>query len=283
MYNVKNWYEIELKENALENTFNSLIASNSVDELRLIRQHFVFDKDDSYENNMHRIKLELSKIDVNDITVQQFFDIFQKEVCRINNEKYGSRSFLDMHQYEREYANDEPWCDHLKRLVKMVGITNDMLLVNVGINDGKEMEGLENKIVGVDLSDKAMKDGNDYNNITFMKGSANKLPFNSGIFDAYLSFRTLCVTGVYETLALSEAQRVLKPGGIILISIPSINYDKGDTLNKSDYNIFRCSYNELDEKSKKYYSLLGRLGFGQLESYLNGVENFISGRKNGNN
>lgn len=276
----KNWYEIELKEEALELTIQNLKEKYCNSALEHIKKYFIFQKGTNYEENINRIRkrLELSLVERN--LIEDTFLEYQKNINTLNNEKYGSKSFLDMHQFEREYANDEPWPFHMRRLAQKVGIKANRVILNVGINDGQEMEGLENKIIGVDLSDKAMQKGiGKYHNISFVKGSANDLPLESNSMDVYISFRTLCVTGIYENYALSEAKRILKNGGLILISIPSVNYDKGGTLNKGKYNIKPCKRNDFNEEAKRFYDLLENHGFVGLQAYKNGVEDFISGVK----
>lgn len=276
----KNWYEIELKKEALELTIQNLKEKYCDSILGDIKKSFIFQKGVNYEESINQIRRRLESLPIERSLVEEIFLEYQKNIGLVNNEKYSSESFLDMHQFEREYANDEPWPSHMKRLAQKVGIKDEMTLLNVGINDGQEMEGLENKIIGIDLSDKAMQKGIDkYPNMSFVKGSANDLPIESNSMDVYISFRTLCVTGIYESRALSEAKRVLKDGGLILISIPSVNYDKGDTLNKGKYNIEPCKRNDFNEEAKRFYDLLENKGFVDLRAYKNGVEDFILGVK----
>ncbi|MEK6816272.1 MAG: class I SAM-dependent methyltransferase, partial [Nanoarchaeota archaeon] len=221
------WYQIELKKGALEETIGQL-RHEGFEDTDSITECFTFDREKSYEDNFSRIRLNLEDKGYSSDLIQKIFSSYQQNLVKLNNKKYGSESFIGMHQYEREYANDEPWPMHVRRLAEKVGIDCDMTILNVGINDGKEMEGLDNKIIGLDLCDQAMEQGiRDYNNICFIKGSANDLPIPTASVDAYISFRTLCVTGIYETQALLEANRALRNGGTILISLPTVTYDKG--------------------------------------------------------
>jgi SAM-dependent methyltransferase len=55
--------------------------------------------------------------------------------------------------------------------------------------------------------------------VEFKTGNAEKLPFRDGTFDAYCSFETL--EHVPDPVRLlREAHRVLKPGGVLLLSTP---------------------------------------------------------------
>lgn len=276
----QNWYEVELKKEALQKTLSSFSNNYGNMIVSNIKQNFIFSKEQSYEENMNRIREKLKKAQINEGLIDDFFSEYQKNINTLNDMKYGNASFFEIHQFEREYANGEPWEIHLKRLFDMIKTKKSDIILNVGINDGKEMEGIENKIIGIDLSEKALRNGKaNYKSITFMEGSANSLPISSESVDMYLSLRTLCITGVYESIAVSEAKRVLKPDGRILISIPSVQYDKGDILLKGKYNLQPFKTSEISGEILKYYNLLEKKGFVDLQIFRNGVEDFIYGVK----
>jgi 2-polyprenyl-3-methyl-5-hydroxy-6-metoxy-1,4-benzoquinol methylase len=82
---------------------------------------------------------------------------------------------------------------------------------------------------GVDIDDSIIaKARSKYKrkNIVFTTGSVEKIPFDPGSFDMVVSFETLEHTTAHEAM-LEEIKRVLKPGGILLISTP-------DKMNYSD-------------------------------------------------
>jgi len=52
-------------------------------------------------------------------------------------------------------------------------------------------------------------------------GSVNALPFEAASFDLILSNDVLCHAAVDEAAALAEFHRCLKPGGVLLLSLPA--------------------------------------------------------------
>ena len=109
---------------------------------------------------------------------------------------------------------------------------NSMDILNIGIGNGyASADFLENiKFTAVDISDKAL----DYakqkfsNGVCFYKNAAEQLHnIKTSTIDLYMSLRTYQSTLFDKRMALHEAYRVLKPGGIVLISIP-IMFVKSD-------------------------------------------------------
>ena len=60
-----------------------------------------------------------------------------------------------------------------------------------------------------------------------VRGSANQLPFRDGAFDVVLSLDLLYIRGVDDALALREARRVLRPGGLLLVNVAAFEWLRG--------------------------------------------------------
>ncbi|GAB4571976.1 MAG: hypothetical protein Kow0077_10090 [Anaerolineae bacterium] len=80
------------------------------------------------------------------------------------------------------------------------------------------------RVIGLDYAVNALQKGRDYDpTLELHAGDVHALPYASGSLDGYLSF------GVLEHFehgmgpALQEAARVLKPGGILVLTIPYPN------------------------------------------------------------
>lgn len=77
-------------------------------------------------------------------------------------------------------------------------------------------------VIGLEISHEAIKHARatyPKNNLTFIQGDCAALPFEASTFDVVLSFETLEHIE-NQNLFLTEIRRVLKPGGILVISTP---------------------------------------------------------------
>ena len=89
-------------------------------------------------------------------------------------------------------------------------------------------------VQGVDIDEIVIaKAKNKYagRNLSFVAGSVEKIPFETSSFDVVVSFETLEHISAHDIM-LGELKRVLKPGGILLISTP----DKKSYSDKPGYS-----------------------------------------------
>ena len=137
-------------------------------------------------------------------------------------------------------------------------------------------------VKGVDIDESVItKAKNKYQgkNIGFTAGSVEKIPFDTASFDVVVSFETLEHTTAHDTM-LGEIKRVLKPGGILLISTP----DKRNYGDKPGYvnpfhkkELYEAEFKTLLKKYFRYQefyfqnlytaSLLSNNGPGPLNFY----------------
>jgi ubiquinone/menaquinone biosynthesis C-methylase UbiE len=102
------------------------------------------------------------------------------------------------------------------------------------------------RVVGCDIDGESIEYANtNYGsaNIDYQLGNATKLHLPSDSFDALISFETLEHIRQYNQV-LSEFQRVLKPGGLLVISSPNRNTSMND--NKFHHKEF--TKKELEEE-----------------------------------
>jgi len=80
------------------------------------------------------------------------------------------------------------------------------------------------QVTGVDISHEAITHAEnqyrDKNNLTFMQGSCEKLPLPDDSIDVAVSFETIEHLEAQERF-VKELRRVLKPGGLLLMSSPN--------------------------------------------------------------
>jgi ubiquinone/menaquinone biosynthesis C-methylase UbiE len=85
--------------------------------------------------------------------------------------------------------------------------------------------------IGLDFSDKTIdylndwKKNNRYNNVRFVKGDIKSLPFENESLSGYLSFGVIEHFQEGPEKALSEAFRVLRPGGVAIITTPNRSWN----------------------------------------------------------
>ncbi|RPI24558.1 MAG: class I SAM-dependent methyltransferase [Acidobacteria bacterium] len=60
-----------------------------------------------------------------------------------------------------------------------------------------------------------------------IRGTVNQLPLQTGVFDLVVSFDVICCLGVNDEAALGEFERVLRPGGRLLLRLPAYNWLRG--------------------------------------------------------
>ena len=95
-------------------------------------------------------------------------------------------------------------------------------------------------------------------NLGFVAGSVEKIPFDPANFDVVVSFETLEHITAHDSM-LAEIKRVLKPGGILLISTP-------DKKSYSDKHGYSNPYHK-KELSEEEFKLLLKKYFRYQELY----------------
>jgi len=81
---------------------------------------------------------------------------------------------------------------------------------------------------GVEISAEGVRFARSRGLRALVQSSVGALPFEDAAFDAVVSIDVLCHSGVEERQALEEAQRVLKPGGLLLLQLPAFDWLRGE-------------------------------------------------------
>lgn len=122
------------------------------------------------------------------------------------------------------------------------------------------------KVVGVDISSDAINYAQKYNfknNIEYQIVDLNQpLKFQNEHFDVIISFETLEHLQNREGF-LNELKRILKPGGILIISAPDWNITNKTTVIQNPYHIKEPTKEEFVELILRFFKI-ERL-FGQTE------------------
>jgi ubiquinone/menaquinone biosynthesis C-methylase UbiE len=117
---------------------------------------------------------------------------------------------------------------------------------------------------------------NEFPDVPFHKGDIRCLPYEDKSFDGYVSLGVIEHFTEGQDLMLSEAARVVKPGGLIFVSVPALN----------GWRKFRCRFGLYDTEAtdpffesclsvEEFELLLINAGFTPVErSFQNTVMTF---------
>lgn len=120
------------------------------------------------------------------------------------------------------------------------------------------------RLFGVEWADAAARRAAAKSAAAITRGSVNALPFADASFDAAVTADVLCHGAVDPSLALAELQRVLRPGGRLIVNMPAYGW----LMSVHD----RLVHNVRRSTARQLTALLGDAGFVQVRSrYWNGL------------
>ena len=144
----------------------------------------------------------------------------------------------------------------------VVGLT----VVDIGCGEGygaARLGTVAARVVGVDLDDESVTHAErtyGAGNVHFVVGDAARLPFGASSFDACIAFEV--IEHVEEpALLLKEARRVLRPGGLVIVSTPNaaLAHDADPSVNPFHRRVLTVEeFGELLAADFPSYSLLGQ-------------------------
>ncbi len=95
------------------------------------------------------------------------------------------------------------------------------------------------RLIGLDYAENALRVSKDYDpSLVLATGDVHALPYADNTFGGYLSFGVLEHFEAGMAQPLAEAYRVLKPGGILVLTIPYPN--RGQSLRGVAAQTRRC-------------------------------------------
>lgn len=135
-----------------------------------------------------------------------------------------------MSSERQEYNEISPWWgEHLHRyweVIKLINPTDTILDIACGNGFGSNLlaNQTKGKVIGGDISAEAVqysKKKFQQTNLEFSVLDGTNLSFPDSFFNTVVSFETIEHTIHYKKM-LSEFKRVLKPGGLLVLSTPNI-------------------------------------------------------------
>lgn len=152
------------------------------------------------------------------------------------------------------------WNEHLSRYLFASRLCRFKKVIDLGCGSGYGSAELARKaesVVGVDISESAVQEARQQYaaaNLQFEVASLDKLPFADGSFHLGVCFEVIEHLSNYRDL-LSEARRVLAPGGQLIISTPNISfYAESRKLNgPNPFHEHEFSYQEFKAVLGEYF------------------------------
>lgn len=149
----------------------------------------------------------------------------------IENSQYSKQEVVDAFDRQASYyatgRGQSPWFRAQVDIALKMLESEQGLILDIGCAAGAEIEPFRNRgfrIVGIDYSEEMLRLAHQrfgaLDGVGFCRADAESLPFASASFD-----QVVCL-GVFEYLStydrcLKEIKRVLRPGGMVIISVPT--------------------------------------------------------------
>jgi O-antigen biosynthesis protein len=188
------------------------------------------------------------------------------------------------------YANDKslPWTgeryipevqgnialEHLHRYVVACELASGKKVLDIACGEGygsAMLAEVAHYVVGVDISREAIAHATSkYNesNLEFKIGSCDEIPLPASSIDLVVSFETIEHHDQHEQM-LSEIKRILRPGGVLIISSPD-KYEYSVAPNYSNpYHVRELYRHEFEELMAKYFRHFAI--YGQRVIYGSGI------------
>jgi SAM-dependent methyltransferase len=160
----------------------------------------------------------------------------------------------------------EIWYEHVHRYAFARDLVAGLNVLDAACGEGYGSALLSTKaahVTGVDISAQAIEHASaryPSDSLTFRVSDCLTLPFEAGEFDCIVSFETLEHLEDHDGL-MAEFQRVLKPGGFLLISSPDKAIYTDKQKNDNEFHLRELYRDEFEELLLRYfpcYHLLGQ-------------------------
>ncbi len=181
------------------------------------------------------------------------------------NSQYSKQEVSGAFDRQASYYSDErgqsPWFQAQLKIVLEMLQSERGLVLDLGCAAGAEFAPLLDRgfrIVGIDYSGEMLRFAHQRygarDGIHLCRADAESLPFASASFEHVVCLGVFEYLSTYER-SLKEIHRVLRPGGLVIISVPT-----RISLDRISYNLFRSTVVPLWRAFKR---LMGKRSSGQ--------------------
>lgn len=173
-----------------------------------------------------------------------------------------------------QFENNIITLEHLHRYAITAELVSGKLVVDIACGEGYGSALLAKKamqVTGIDLDpaiiDYAQKKY-QRKNLSFMQGSILQIPLDDHVADIVVSFETLEHVGDHEKV-FAEIKRILKPGGLLILSTPDKNFYSDQSGHKNPFHVRELYPDNLSELALKFFQK------GQLYRQISGYFSLI--------
>jgi SAM-dependent methyltransferase len=127
------------------------------------------------------------------------------------------------------FVINESMIEHLHRYAIAMEYVKDKVVLDIACGEGYGSNLLSKnarEVTGIDMDSKTINQASkkySKNNLKFIQGKVEDIPVAENSFDVVVSFETLEHTKEHKKI-FQEIKRVLKPGGLVIISTPEKKY-----------------------------------------------------------
>jgi ubiquinone/menaquinone biosynthesis C-methylase UbiE len=188
-------------------------------------------------------------------------------------------------------VDEDLWAEHISRYALAARWSPGARVLDIGCGAGygtAELAALARNATGIDLSPEAVthaRSAYPLANIRFLPASATALPFEGASFDLITAFEVIEHLTDWRAL-LAEAQRVLHPDGVFLVSTPNKRYytESRGSSGPNPFHTHEFEYQEFQAALAEFFPHVSLLVQNHLEAfafYQNGMPPAVEGRIDG--
>lgn len=171
-------------------------------------------------------------------------------------------------------VNDDLWAEHVARYAFAARFAAGCRALDAGCGTGygvTELAGSAAWVVGVDIASEAIDYARahaNHPNTAYLQASATALPFSAGAFNLLTAFEVIEHLASWRDL-LSEARRVLAPGGLFLVSTPNRLYyaDSRRLDGPNPYHVHEFEFEEFDSALREFFPHVAILFQNRVEAF----------------
>jgi ubiquinone/menaquinone biosynthesis C-methylase UbiE len=171
-------------------------------------------------------------------------------------------------------VNDDLWAEHIARYAFAARMASGLRVLDAGCGTGygvTELATTAQWVVGADVASEATGYARAHAtraNTSYLQASATALPFPTGAFGLVAAFEVIEHLVSWREL-LSEARRVLAPGGLLLVSTPNRLYyaDSRRLDGPNPYHVHEFEFEEFHAALREYFPHVTILFQNRVEAF----------------